>query len=58
MKYVKTFIFKNKKYFSEKNKSVFVKIQQLNKAVRYIEKNITVMIDDFAISKNSMLCND
>jgi len=58
MEHVETFIFRGKKYFSEEDKSVFAEIQQLDKAVRRIGKNITVMVDDFAISKDSMSCSD
>jgi len=58
MEHVETFVFGGKKYSSEEDKSVFAEIQQLDKAARRIGKNTTVMVDGFAISKDSMSCGD
>ncbi len=58
MEHVETFVFGGKKYSSEKDESAFHQIQQLDRTARRVGKNTTVMVDGFAISKESLSCGD
>ncbi len=58
MEQVESYVFGGKKYSREHDNGAFAQIQQLDKAARRFGKNTTVMVDGFAISKESMSCGD
>lgn len=58
MEQVESYVFGGKKYSREEDDSAFAQIRQLDKAARRVGKNTTVMVNGFAISKESMSCGD